>query len=158
MMSERAVKYGVLFVVLVFTSFFMFEVLSNLRIHPMQYLLVGLAMAVFFLLIISLSEHIPFLTSYIISGVACVALIGIYLAGVLKNRKTAAAFSGCIALLYAVLYGVLQSEDNALLMGALLMFLALTAVMVLTRRMDWYQLNQIAESNGQSDIAARKFF
>jgi len=141
LLSERAVKYGVLFVVLVFTSFFMFEVLRSLRIHPMQYLLVGLAMAMFFLLIISLSEHMPFLASYVVSGAACAALIGIYLAGVLKNRKPALAFSGGIVLLYAVLYGVLQSEDNALLMGTLVMFAALAAVMVLTRRMDWYKLN-----------------
>lgn len=141
LLSERAVKYGVLFVVLVFTSFFMFEVLRSLRIHPMQYLLVGLAMAMFFLLIISLSEHMPFLASYVVSGAACAALIGVYLAGVLKNRKPALAFSGGIALLYAVLYGVLQSEDNALLMGTLVMFAALAAVMVLTRRMDWYGLS-----------------
>lgn len=146
-LSERAVKYGVLFVVLVFTSFFMFEVLRSLRIHPMQYMLVGLAMAMFFLLIISLSEHMPFLASYAVSGAACAVLIGVYLAGVLKNRKPALAFSGGISLLYAVLYGVLQSEDNALLMGTLVMFTALAAVMVLTRRMDWYGLNVTASPN-----------
>jgi len=147
LLSERAVKYGVMFVVLVFTSFFMFEVLRGLRIHPMQYLLVGLAMAMFFLLIIRLSEHMPFLASYIASGLACVLLIGIYLAGVLKNRKPAIAFSGSIALLYAVLYGVLQSEDNALLMGTVILFTALAAVMLLTRRMDWYQLKNTVEEN-----------
>ena len=114
--------------------------LRALRIHPMQYLLVGLAMAMFFLLIISLSEHIPFVAAYGISGSACVALIGVYLAGVLKHKKPAIAFSGGVALLYAVLYGVLQSEDNALLMGSLVMFAALAAVMILTRRMDWYRL------------------
>lgn len=141
LLSERAVKYGVLFVVLLFTAFFMFEMLRSLRIHPMQYLLVGLALAMFFLLIISLSEHMPFLAAYAIAGAACTALIGIYLAGVLKHRKSALAFAGGIALLYAVLYGVLQSEDNALLMGTLLMFSALAAVMTLTRRMDWYGLN-----------------
>jgi len=141
LLSERAVKYGVLFVVLVFTAFFIFEVLRSLRIHPMQYMLVGLAMAMFFMLIISLSEHMPFFVAYVTSGAACSALIGIYLAGVLKARKPALAFSGGIALLYAVLYGVLQSEDNALLMGTLVMFTALAAVMLLTRRMDWYRLN-----------------
>ena len=146
LLSERAVKYGVMFVVLVFTAFFMFEVLRGLRIHPMQYLLIGLAMAMFFLLIISLSEHIPFLAAYGVSGAACVVLIGIYLAGVLKNRKPALAFSGSIALLYAVLYGVLQSEDNALLMGTLLMFSTLSAVMVLTRRMDWYRLSEASSA------------
>ena len=145
LLSERAVKYGVLFVVLVFTSFFMFEVLRKLRIHPMQYLLVGLAMAMFFLLIISLSEHMAFLAAYIISGAACAALIGVYLAGVLKHRKPALAFSGGIALLYGVLYGVLQSEDNALLMGTLVMFTALATVMTLTRNMNWYELNRVAD-------------
>ena len=146
LLSERAVKYGVMFVVLIFTAFFMFEVLKNLRIHPMQYLLVGLAMAMFFLLIISLSEHIPFWVAYVASGAACVALIGVYLAGVLGNRKPAMAFSGSIALLYAVLYGVLQSEDNALLMGTVLMFMALAGVMVLTRKMDWYRLSEPADT------------
>ncbi len=146
LMSERAVKYGVMFVVLMFTSFFLFEVLKGLRIHPMQYLLVGLAMAMFFLLIISLSEHIPFWMAYVASGTACVALIGIYLAGVLKNRTPALAFSSSIALLYAVLYGVLQSEDNALLMGAVLLFTALAGVMLLTRRMDWYRLSEPADA------------
>lgn len=149
LLSERAVKYGVMFVVLVFTAFFMFEVLRGLRIHPMQYLLIGLAMAMFFLLIISLSEHIPFIVAYSVSGTACVALIGIYLIGVLNNRKPALAFSVSIALLYAVLYGVLQSEDNALLMGTLLMFSALAAVMVLTRRMDWYRLKPSATGTAE---------
>lgn len=147
LLSERAVKYGVLFVVLVFTAFFMFEVLRSLRIHPMQYMLVGLALAMFFMLIISLSEHMPFLVAYIASGAACSVLIGIYLAGVLKARKPALAFTGGIALLYTVLYGVLQSEDNALLMGTLVMFTALAAVMVLTRRMDWYRLNVAQEES-----------
>lgn len=141
LMSERAVKYGLMFVVLVFTAFFMFEVLRGLRVHPMQYLLVGLAMAMFFLLIISLSEHMPFLAAYIASGSACVLLIGFYLLGVLQSRRPALAFSGGIVLLYAVLFGVLQSEDNALLMGSLILFAALAAVMTLTRRMDWYRLN-----------------
>jgi inner membrane protein len=140
LMSERAVKYGILFVVLVFTAFFMFETLGGMRIHPLQYLLVGLAMAMFFLLIISLSEHIPFLYAYVVSGAACVALIGAYLTGVLRNTRTAAAFSGGIGLLYAVLYGVLQSEDNAMLMGTMVLFAALSAVMMVTRRMDWYEI------------------
>lgn len=140
LMSDRAVKYGILFVVLVFTAFFMFETLGGIRIHPLQYLLVGLAMAMFFLLIISLSEHIPFLYAYVVSGAACVALIGAYLGGALRNRRAAAGFSGGIGLLYAVLYGVLQSEDNAMLMGTLVLFAALAAVMMVTRRMDWYEI------------------
>lgn len=142
--SERAVKYGVMFVVLIFTAFFLFEVLLKLRIHPMQYLLVGLAMAMFFLLIISLSEHISFALAYIVSGTACVVLIGAYLVGVMQSRKPAYTFTTAIALLYAVLYGVLQSEDNALLMGSLVLFAALATVMLLTRKLDWYRVNEIS--------------
>lgn len=142
LMSERAVKYGLMFVVLVFTAFFLFEVLRGLRVHPMQYLLVGLSMAMFFLLIISLSEHIPFAAAYALSGSACVLLIGFYLAGVLRSRRPAILFSGGVGLLYGVLYSVLQSEDNALLMGALILFAALAIVMILTRRMDWYRLHE----------------
>lgn len=141
LLSERAVKYGILFIVLVFAAFFMFEMLRTLRIHPMQYLLVGLALAVFFLLIISLSEHIPFVSAYIVSGAACTLLIGLYMGGVLGAYRPAMLFSGGIALLYAVLYGVLQSEDNALLMGTLLIFSALAAVMLLSRKIDWYSFS-----------------
>lgn len=112
----------------------------------MQYLLVGLAMAMFFLLIISLSEHMPFLAAYIASGSACVLLVGFYLVGVLRSTRPALAFSGGIALLYAVLFGVLQSEDNALLMGSLILFAALAAVMTLTRRMDWYRQNDTSNT------------
>lgn len=140
LMSERAVKYGILFVVLVFTAFFMFETMGGLRIHPLQYALVGLAMAMFFLLLISLSEHIPFVAAYIAAGTACAALIGTYLAGALRNRKLATAFSAGLGLLYAVLYAVLKSEDNALLMGALILFAALAAVMMFTRHTDWYEV------------------
>jgi len=149
LLSERAVKYGILFIILVFTAFFMFEILRSLRIHPMQYLLVGLALAIFFLLIISLSEHMPFLTSYIISGTACAGLIGLYLAGVLGNYKSSLAFSAGVALLYAVLYGVLQSEDNALLMGTLVLFTALATVMMLSRKMDWYRLSAFQKATGE---------
>jgi len=148
LMSERAVKYGVLFVVLIFTSFWVFEIMRGLRIHPLQYLLVGVAMTLFFLLIISLSEHIPFALAYVLSGTACVALIGFYLAGMLKTGRPALAFSGGIGLLYAVLYGVLKSEDNALLMGTMIIFTAVSAVMMLTRHMDWYRLGNAPESTG----------
>ena len=139
--AERAVKYGIMFIVLLFAAFFLFEMLLKLPIHPMQYLLVGLSMAMFFLLLISLSEHISFLNAYITAGFSCVVLIGVYLTGLLKTRKTAWLFASGIAMLYALLYGVLQSEDNALVMGALVLFGGLATVMLLTRKLDWYNLN-----------------
>ena len=142
--SERAVKYGILFVVLTFAAFFLTEILRQLPIHPMQYLLVGLALAIFFLLLVALSEHLDFVAAYAISSTACVALIGTYLAGALGSRLRGAAFGAGIAALYGVLYGVLASEDNALLMGTLLLFLALGATMLTTRKLDWYRVAPLA--------------
>ncbi len=138
--AERAVKYGVLFIALTFAAFFLFEILKELRIHPLQYGLVGLALAVFFLLLVSLSEHIPFPYAYLAASIACVLLIGYYLSHVLGGWRRGAAFAVKLALLYGVLYGLLLSEDNALMLGSLLLFVALAAIMVLTRRIDWYRL------------------
>ncbi len=146
--SERAVKYGILFVVLTFAAFFLTEILRQLPIHPMQYLLVGLALAIFFLLLVALSEHLDFMAAYAISSTACVALIGMYLAGALGSRLRGAAFGAGIAALYGVLYGVLASEDNALLMGTLLLFLALDTTMLTTRKLDWYRVAPLAADEG----------
>ncbi len=138
--AERAVKYGILFIVLIFAAFFLFEILKDLRIHPLQYALVGAALALFFLLLVSLSEHLPFLRAYLIAATACVVLIGYYLAHVLGGWRRGAAFALKLALLYAVLYSLLLSEDNALMLGSLLLFAGLATFMILTRRIDWYRL------------------
>jgi inner membrane protein len=142
--AERAVKYGLLFVGLTFASFFLFELLRRLRIHPMQYLLVGLALALFFLLVISLSEHIPFLWAYVAASAASILLLGTYLTRVLGGLARGAGFAAGLCVLHAVLYGLLSSEDNALLMGAILLFAALAAVMTATRSLDWYGLGNPA--------------
>jgi inner membrane protein len=142
--SERAVKYGVLFIALTFIAFFVFESLHGLhhglRIHPLQYGFVGLALCVFFLLLVSLSEHLSFGLAYAIATLACVAVIGYYVAAVLRSTRRAVAFAGGMLALFGVLYAVLQSEDLALLMGSLVVFVCLAVVMVLTRRVDWYAL------------------
>lgn len=138
--AERAIKYGILFVALTFAGFFLTEILRRSPIHPMQYLLVGLALAIFFLLLIALSEHLPFVAAYALSSAACILLIGTYLAGALGGARQGFAFAGGLTGLYGVLYGVLLSEDNALLMGAILLFLALATTMLATRRLDWYRI------------------
>ncbi len=140
--SERAVKYGFLFVGLTFAAFLMFELLKRLRIHPMQYLLVGLGLAMFFLLLISLAEHIGFLNAYLTASASCILLLGFYLENVLQSRLLGWGFAASLSLLYGVLYGLLMSEDNALLMGSILLFCALAAVMLATRKLDWYRLSQ----------------
>ncbi len=139
--ADRASKYGILFVLLTFVGFFMFELIRQLRIHPIQYGLVGLALAIFFLLLVSLSEHLAFGLAYLVASLACIGLLGFYLSHVLRSRARGIGFAAMLATLYAALYGLLVSEDNALVLGAGLLFLILAAIMVVTRRIDWYQLS-----------------
>ncbi len=146
--ADRASKYGVLFVLLTFVGFFMFELLRAVPIHPIQYGLVGLAIAIFFLLLVSLSEHVAFGWAYLVATVACIALIGFYLSAVLRSAVRGAGVAAMLALLYAALYGLLISEDNALVLGAGLLFVVLAGIMVLTRRVDWYQLAAVPTARG----------
>lgn len=140
LLAERAVKYGLLFVALTFAAFFLIEVLKGATLHPLQYGLVGLALATFFLLIVSLSEHLAFGLAYLAASLACVGLMTYYISHVLKSRARGLGFGALFGLLYVALYGLLLSEDNALVLGSILLFAALAAVMVLTRKVDWYRL------------------
>ena len=139
--SYRALHYGILFVLLTFALFFLYEVLAGLRVHPIQYALVGFALAVFFVLLIAFAEHVRFGLAYLIAAGACIVLIGAYVRCVLGSIARAAGLSGLLAGLYAALYLVLGSEDYALLMGAVLVFAALAAFMLSTRRLDWYAVS-----------------
>jgi inner membrane protein len=138
-LSDRATKYGILFVVLTFGGFFLFEVMKELPIHPVQYLLVGFGLAIFFLLLISFSEHIAFALAYLISGAACIGLLTFYLSYVLRSTTRGLGFGAMLSAFYAAVYGLLISEDNALILGSLLLFAVLAAVMVVTRKVDWYK-------------------
>jgi inner membrane protein len=151
---ERSVKYGFLFIGLTFAAFFLFEVLKRLAIHPVQYALVGIALAIFFLLLISLSEHLGFAPAYAIAAGSCVALIAYYVGHVLKSMRRGAIFALALSALYGLLYVLLRMEDHALLMGALLVFACVTAAMVATRRVDWYALG--ANSPASTEPPARK--
>jgi len=137
-LADRALKYGFLFVSLSFSAFFLFELLKSLRIHPAQYLLVGLALALFFLLLLSLSEQVSFDLAYALAAGACIALQGFYLSHVLHSVRRGLGFAGLLTALFGALYGLLINEDTALLMGSLLLFGLLAMVMVITRRLDWY--------------------
>ncbi|HEY0721714.1 MAG TPA: cell envelope integrity protein CreD [Gammaproteobacteria bacterium] len=138
--TERAVKYAILFIVLTFVAFFLFEVMKQLRLHPMQYLLVGSALTLFYLLLVSLSEHVAFHWAYLGAALSSTLLIGVYVSGVLASTARGAAITGGLLLLYAMLYAILRSEDNALLMGSLLIFAVLAIVMLVTRKFDWYRI------------------
>jgi inner membrane protein len=138
---ERGSKYGFLFIGLTFAAFLLFELLRRLAIHPIQYTLVGLALAMFFLLLTALSEHIDFAAAYAIATLACVGLIAGYLVRVLRSPALGFAFGGALGALYAMLYALLKAEDYSLLGGSLLLFGLLAVVMIATRRVDWYRLN-----------------
>jgi len=138
--ADRATKYGLLFVLLTFVVFFLFELIKQLPIHPIQYFLVGLALAIFFLLLVSLSEHIAFGVAYLVASIACIGLIAFYLVAVLRSVPRAMGFAAMLATLYAALFGLLVSEDHALVLGSGLLFVVLGAIMVVTRKVDWYRL------------------
>ncbi|BAN46190.1 cell envelope integrity protein CreD [Metapseudomonas resinovorans] len=146
--TDRAIKYALLFVALTFAGFFLMEVLKRLAMHPVQYGLVGLALALFYLLLLSLSEHLPFSLAYAIAASACVALVGFYVSHVLQGWVRGGGFTLGLAALYGLLYGLLRAEDYALLMGSLLVFGLLACVMVLTRKLDWYGVGRGQPASG----------
>lgn len=137
-LCERTLKYALLFFVLTFTAFWLLEVLSGRLLHPIQYVLIGAALCLFQLLELSLSEHVGFGVSYAIASAAVVGLIVHYATAVLGSRGRALLVGAGLGLLYAFHFVVLRNEDYALLLGSLLFFGALAAVMSLTRRIDWY--------------------
>jgi inner membrane protein len=135
---ERSIKYGVLFLVLVFTAFFLFEVTALQKIHPFQYLMVGAALCLFYLLLLSISEFIGFSWAYLIAAVASTVLITWYcrffLGGGMRTLMIGAGLTG----VYTFLYITLRQQDYALLMGAIALFIVLAIVMYVTRKVDWY--------------------
>ncbi len=137
-LSDRATKYGVLFIALTFVAVGLFELMQRLRVHPVQYLLVGSALCSFFLLLVSLSEHLPFAWAYALAATACVLLLGYYASHMLGSLRRGLPFGAGMALLYGLLYVLLQLEQTALVVGSIALFAVLATVMVLTRRVDWY--------------------
>ena len=135
---ERAVKYGILFIVMIFTGFFLFETLGKLRIHPLQYILVGVALCLFYMLLLALSELLSFGLSYLIGAASSGALITFYSASVLKGAKRALLIALELVVIFTFLYSTLQLQDYALLLGTIGLFAALGIVMYATRNVDWY--------------------
>jgi inner membrane protein len=143
--SDRAIRYGFLFVLLTLGGFYLFELLKQKVLHPLQYLLVGFAVVVFFLLLLALSEHIGFLQAYIVAASACTVLIAVYGRTLLGNWKASGALGLGYAGLFGGLYQLLASEDHALLMGAWLTFGVLAATMYLTRKLDWQGIGRASQ-------------
>ena len=137
-MADRSVKYASLFILLTFATVWLFEILAGLRVHPIQYLLLGSALCLFYLLELSLGEHLGFALAYTLASVAVVGMVSAYGMVALRSAARAVTVGGCVALLYAYLYLLLQNEDYALLLGSVTLFAILGAIMYLTRRVDWY--------------------
>jgi len=151
----RAVKYGILFLAVGFMGVFVLEILSDKRVHAVQYLFVGIAMVFFYVLLLSLAEHLGFTKAYIIASAATGGMLATYVAKALGSLRSGLLMAGLFALLYGFLYLILRLEDYALLSGAILGFVALTAVMFATLRVDWSGLSGPAagESHGaQSSV------
>ncbi|AWM81325.1 cell envelope integrity protein CreD [Gammaproteobacteria bacterium ESL0073] len=138
--TNRAIKYGILFIGLTFFGFFIFEVVRKLAIHPIQYSFVGMSLAIFFLLLLSLSEYIGFALAYLCSAIACISIISFYITGILENKKQAIIFTCLLSLIYLMLYVLLNAEEYSLMMGSILVFMILSTAMIATRRLDWYQV------------------
>jgi inner membrane protein len=139
--SMRAAKYAVLIIGLTFVAYFLFELLAALRLHALQYLLIGMANCVFYLLLLALAEHVGFAFAYLASATAATTLIAMYSAAVLRSLRRAVPIATLLAALYGYLYVTLRAEDYALLFGALGLFVVLAALMYLTRRVDWFAVS-----------------
>ena len=140
--NERSAKYGFLIIALTFLIFFFMEVINKRRIHPIQYLLVGFALSIFYTLLLSFSEKMDFGTSYLLSSIAVIGLITVYVHAFIKKIKFTSMLSGVLMLLFGFIFIILQLQDYALMFGSIGLFLILAVVMFTTRKIDWYKVNE----------------
>ncbi|MCX6740439.1 MAG: cell envelope integrity protein CreD [Candidatus Parcubacteria bacterium] len=141
--TQRSVKYAILVIFLTFLAYFFVEVIYKKRIHPFQYLLVGLALVIFYALLLSLAENINFNIAYLIASLATTLLISLYSRAIFKKNNMALVIGGILALLYIFMYVILQSEDYAFLMGSVFLFMILAVVMYISRNIKWYEDEQL---------------
>ncbi len=141
-MTERSIKYVMLFLLFTFVVIWLIEVIAKVRVHMLQYLLVGLGMCLFYLLLLAFSEHIGFVWAYVVASIAVISMIGAYSRAVLKTGKRAFIIGAGITALYIYLYTLLQEQNYSLLFGSIGVFCALAMVMYITRNIDWYGLGK----------------
>lgn len=141
-MTERIVKYAVLFIALTFGVFFLIEMWQNVQIHPLQYGFVGIALVVFYILVLSVSEFVGFSWAYLISTGATILLLALYLASVFKKSKTTLGFIIGLVMLYGYIYFIIQLEEMSLIFGSVALFVVIAALMLSTRKVDWYKLGK----------------
>lgn len=141
-LTDRATKYAILLITLTFMSFFVLESMTSLRLHPMQYLLVGLSLVMFYLLLLALSEHVGFTAAWIVASLVGALMNGVYLQAILQGWRNSLFFTAALLGLDGVMWVLLRSQDSALLLGTGVLLLALCGVMLLTRHLDWHALAQ----------------
>ncbi|HCJ6374578.1 cell envelope integrity protein CreD [Citrobacter sp. RHBSTW-00671] len=141
-LTDRATKYAILLITLTFMSFFVLESMTSLRLHPMQYLLVGLSLVMFYLLLLALSEHVGFTAAWIVASLVGALMNGVYLQAILQGWRNSLFFTAALLGLDGVMWVLLRSQDSALLLGTGVLLLALCGVMFLTRHLDWHALAQ----------------
>jgi inner membrane protein len=152
--TDRSVKYALLFIGLTFVVFFFIELLQKKQIHPLQYLMVGMALCIFYTLLLSISEYTGFDPAYLIAATATVSLIGIYVWSIFRNGKTATGFIAALAALYGYIYMLIQLQDYALLFGSIGLFVILAVIMLYSRKIDWYNTGRHNASPATDTLAA----
>ena len=139
--SYRSIKYAILFIVFTFLVFFFIEVLNKIFIHPIQYILVGVALIVFYTLLLSFSEHMQYNIAFIVSALATLLLIAGYVRAILGSAKLTMLITGILTILYTFIFVIIQLQDYALLIGSIGIFIILGLVMYFSRKINWYDLN-----------------
>lgn len=135
--TMRSAKYAILIILLTFISLFFTEIIQKRKVHFLQYLLIGAAMTVYYTLLLSFSEQMGFTAAYLIASIATIALIGFFIAGVLKNRKPAMVFAAILSVFYSFIFVIIQLQDLALLFGSVGLFLIIAVMMFLSAKIDW---------------------
>jgi inner membrane protein len=139
--TDRSIKYAILFIALTFLIFFFLELVNKVSVHPLQYILIGFALALFYILLLSISEHLTFYLAYLISALMTLGLIGWYSSSILKQAKLSALIVANLIILYSFIFTIIQMESYALLMGSIGLFVILTIIMYFSRKIDWKSLN-----------------
>ncbi len=146
--SMRLAKYSIMFLVFTFATFFFSEIINKQRIHPIQYILIGMANLIFYTLVLSLSEHMHFNYAYILSAASVTLIISGYAKAVISNSRFACTILGILTILYCYLFIVLQLEDYALIMGSIGLIIILAIVMYVTRKINWYEIETSQQGHG----------
>ncbi len=137
-MSTRTSKYAILIIILSFLSMFLIEVISKLKIHPFQYILIGLALVLYYTLLIALSEQIGFNKAYLIASISIILLLAFYTQSLFKRWSNMFVFTSMLTVFYTYVFVITKEQDYALLIGSIGLFIALAATMFATKKIDWY--------------------